>query len=76
MIGTQCGVGLKPPINRAMNSRQRAQMRLEYRLINVMGLEAYGRVQPLLEALLEASEDVPAAVPQSIVFVNPWTLVK
>lgn len=51
-------------------------MRLEYRLINVMGMEAYGRVQPLLEALLEASEDVPAVAPRSIGFVNPWTLVK
>ena len=45
------------PINRATDPVSRAQMRLEYRLINLLGESRYGEVQPLLQALLEAKKE-------------------
>ena len=57
---------MSPPINRATDPVSRAQMRLEYRLINLLGESRYGEVQPLLQALLKAKEETtaPASLPR------------
>lgn len=47
---------MSPPINCATTPRQRAQMRLEYRLINLLGFGTYQSIQPLVRELLEASD--------------------
>jgi hypothetical protein len=66
---------MSPPINRATDPVSRAQMRLEYRLINLLGESRYGEVQPLLQALLHAKEDAPAAA-SLIRKRNPWEHVE
>ena len=52
---------MPPPINCATDALSRAQMRLEYRLVNLLGSEGFAEVQPLLQALLEATEHPPDA---------------
>lgn len=60
-----------PPINRATDPVSRAQMRLEYRLVNLLGQSRFAEVQPLLQALLAAKEAKPAAVSRSKAR-DPW----
>jgi hypothetical protein len=43
------------PLNTALNPRQRALMRLEYRLINELGADRYAGLQPLVRQLADVA---------------------
>lgn len=66
---------MSPPINRATDPVSRAQMRLEYRLMNLLGESRYEEVQPLLQALLKAKEETTAP-PSPMRKRSPWDHVE
>ena len=46
------GIRLKPLHNTAVTPLERAALRLEFRLINLLGVDDYSAVQPLLQRLV------------------------